>query len=88
MFLNISYKTLIGAKPLHIRFDKIDRFIRTYDGNKYLTLFSSAEYDVIYNRIKCRIGVKSGIRYIFLTFKRKSKLIFMILCLRKNIDIA
>ena len=24
----ILYKTLIGAKPLNIRFDKIDRFIR------------------------------------------------------------
>ena len=29
---NISYKTLIGAKPLCIRFDKVDGFIRVYDG--------------------------------------------------------
>ena len=29
---NISYKTLIGAKPLLVRFDKADRFIRVYDG--------------------------------------------------------
>ena len=34
---NISYKTLIDAKPLRSRFDKIDRFIRVYDGNTYLT---------------------------------------------------
>ena len=25
---NISYKNLIGDKPLRIRFDKVDRFIR------------------------------------------------------------
>ena len=27
----ISYKTLIGAKPLCIRFNKIEGFIRVYD---------------------------------------------------------
>ena len=31
----ISCKTLIGSKPLCIRFDKIDGFIRIFDGNKY-----------------------------------------------------
>ena len=31
----ISCKTLIGSKSLCIRFDKIDGFIRIYDGNKY-----------------------------------------------------
>ena len=35
----ISYKTLIGAKPWGIRFDKVDRFIRAYDGSRYLVLF-------------------------------------------------
>ena len=28
---NISYKNLIGNKPLHNRFDNIDGFIRIYD---------------------------------------------------------
>ena len=32
LIYDISYKTLIGPKPLHIRFDKIDGFIRIYDG--------------------------------------------------------
>ena len=37
---NISYKTLIGPKPLRIRFDKIDRFIIALDRkNKHLILF-------------------------------------------------
>ena len=37
----ISHKTLIGPKPLRISFDKIDGFIRIYDGTKYLVLFGS-----------------------------------------------
>ena len=36
---DISYKILIGAKPLHIRFDKIDEFVRIYVGTRYLALF-------------------------------------------------
>ena len=36
---NISCKTLIGAKPLGIKFDKVDESIRVYDGNRYLVLF-------------------------------------------------
>ena len=27
---DISYRTLIGPKPLRIRFDKVDRFVRVY----------------------------------------------------------
>ena len=37
---NISYKNLI-AKLLRIRFDKIDGFIKIYDGTRYLVLFAS-----------------------------------------------
>ena len=32
LIYNISYKSLSDAKPLRIRFDKIDGFIRVYDG--------------------------------------------------------
>ena len=39
LFYNISYKSFIGAEPLHIRFDKIDEFVRVYNGTKYLVLF-------------------------------------------------
>ena len=48
-----------------IRFDEIDGFIRIYDGTRYLTLFSSGNYDVICNRIKCLISLKSSITHIF-----------------------
>ena len=44
---NISYKSLTDSKPLRIRFDKIDRFIRVYDGNRYLVLFESKNIDSI-----------------------------------------
>ena len=39
LIYDISYKTLIGWEPLHIRFNKIDGFIRIYDGTRYLTFF-------------------------------------------------
>ena len=61
---NISYKTLINAKSLHIRFNKIDEFIRLYDGTSHLVLFGSEKYNSIYNEIRYSISLKSGITYI------------------------
>ena len=61
---NISYKTLIDAKPLCIRFDKTDGFIRVYDGTIYLVLFESKKCDFIYNRIRYLIEVISDITYV------------------------
>ena len=57
-----SYKTLMGARLLHI---VIDRFIGVYDGSKYLVSFGGEKYDLIYNRIRYLIGVKSSIEYVF-----------------------
>ena len=67
----ILYKTLIGAKPLNIRFDKIDRFIRIPNGSRYLVLFGLENY-ASYTRI--RYLKKSGI----LVIMQKSILIHMI----------
>lgn len=36
---NISYKTLISTKPLHVRFDEQDGFIKVSNGTRYLILF-------------------------------------------------
>ena len=58
---NISYKSLSDHKPLRIRVDKIDVFIRVYDGTRYLVLFGSEKYDSIYDRIRYLISVKSDI---------------------------
>ena len=49
---DISYKTLFGSKPLRIKFDEVDRFIRVYDGIRYVVLFGPEKYDAIYNRIR------------------------------------
>ena len=58
---HISYSSLINAKPLCIKFDKVDRFIRAYDGTIYLVLISLEKYDAIYNRIRYLVSLKSGI---------------------------
>ena len=39
LIYDISYKILIGAKPLHIGFHAVDEFIRVYDGNTYLVFW-------------------------------------------------
>ena len=36
-----SYKALIDDKPLCIKFDKVDGFIRFYDGTRYLVSFGT-----------------------------------------------
>ena len=33
---DISQKTFMGGKPLCIRINKVDEFIKTYDGTTYL----------------------------------------------------
>ena len=62
---NISYKILIGPKPVHIRFDKIDGFITIYDGTRYLVLIGPEKYDAIYKRIRYLISLKIVIRDVF-----------------------
>ena len=54
---------MIGAKPLRIKVEKVDGFIRVYDGARYFSLFGTQKYDVIYNRYF--IYQKSGITYVF-----------------------
>ena len=40
MIFDIWNNTLIGPEPLRIRFDKIDGFIKIFDGTRYLTFFA------------------------------------------------
>ena len=60
---DISYKIILSAKPLHIRFDKIDGFIKAYDGTWYLVLFGPKRYDAIYDIIGDLIIDKSSISF-------------------------
>ena len=48
LFYNISYKTLTGAKLLHIRFDKIDGFIRYFVLDVIQKLDIVLELDILY----------------------------------------
>ena len=71
--MTIPFKALIDSKPLRIRFEKIDQFIRIYDRIRYLTLFGSEKYDAIYNRIRYLASLKGGITYIFAHYFAKTK---------------
>ena len=50
---------------MRIRCNKIDEFIKVYDGTISLTLFGSEKFDTIYDKIIYLISLKSGITYIF-----------------------
>ena len=57
------HKTFMGAKPLHIRFEKVDGFIKIYNETRYLVLFGPERHNAIYDRIRYLISDKSGITY-------------------------
>ena len=67
------YGTLIGPKPLRIRFDKIDGFIRVYVRSRYLVSLGTEKYHAIYSRVKYFTGQKSGIRNAFSRYYTKIK---------------
>ena len=64
MIYQISCKTLIGAKHLRIRFNKVNGVIKVYDGTRYLVLFGGEKCDFINNRIRYLTEAKSGIFYV------------------------
>ena len=64
LIYEVSFKNFIGAKPLQIIFDKVNGFVRDYDGIKYLVLFGLEKYDAIFDRIIYLIGLKSDITYV------------------------
>ena len=56
---------MFGLKPLRIRFDEVDGFIRVYNGIRYLVLFALEKHDAIYNIIRYLVDQKSGITHVF-----------------------
>ena len=48
---------------MRIWFEKLDGFIKNYDGIKYLILFASERYNASYDRINYLVSRKSGITY-------------------------
>ena len=79
LIYHISYKTSIGAKPLHIRFDKIDGFIQIHDKVRYLVLFDYSYCDEICDKIKYLISEKSGIQIVLIIILQESELIHTLL---------
>ena len=51
----------MGVKPLHIRYDGIDGFIKIHNGIRYLVLFDCGWLDKICDRIKYLKSGKNGI---------------------------
>ena len=49
LIYDISYKTFIGSKPLRCRFDKIDQYVRVYDGTRYFVFIEAEKYDFIFH---------------------------------------
>ena len=45
------------------KFDKVNGFIKDYDGARCLVLFVPEKYDAIYNRTRHLLGVTTGITY-------------------------
>ena len=60
LIYNISYKNSPGAKPLHIRYNKMDEFVNICNRTKHLVLFDGW-CDKICDRIKYDISEKNGI---------------------------
>ena len=58
LIYDISYKTFMGAQPLRITFDEMDRLIKIYGGIKCLVLFGSGLFDAVYTRIRYLISEK------------------------------
>ena len=89
LIYDISYRTLICAKILCIRFDKIDRLSRVYNGTRYLVLFVPEKYDAICNKITSLISKNSGITYVVSQSYARLKVdSFNFLALEKNINFA
>ena len=61
LIYDISYKTSMGAKPLRVRFNKIDGFIKIHNNIRYLVLFDYSYCDKVCDKIKYLVGEKSGI---------------------------
>ena len=71
LIYDVSYKTLIGVKPLPIIYNKVDGFIRKYHGTKYLVFFATEKYDAIFDSIRYLISLKSFITYVsFLNYPK------------------
>ena len=64
LIYDISYETFMCAKSLSIRFNEVYGTTKIYDETRYLELFGSCSYNVIFNRINYLVSEKSDVKYI------------------------
>ena len=57
---------------MSIRFHKIDRFTKIYDGIRYLVLFDYKQYDENYNRITYIISEKVILKIVLIIILQES----------------
>ena len=55
-FWIVSSPSKFGAQPSPVRYDKIDGFIKTYNGTRYLVLFDTGWFDKICDRAEYLIS--------------------------------
>ena len=88
LIYDVSYNTLMRAKPLHTAFNKVDGFIGDYDGTKYLVLFHLEKYNPILDRIRCVIWLENGTACWFSELCKNRIWFRWWFASRKNIDYA
>ena len=82
---DISYKTSTGTKPLPIRFNKIDGFIKVHGGDfRHLVLFDYEYFAQICDKIKYFISEKVVLQIVIIIVFKKSELFHIILYLLKK----
>ena len=59
---------------LCIILDKVNGFLRDYNGTKYLVLFGPEKYDVMFYRIRYLIELNRDITTLILLIMQKSKI--------------
>ena len=73
LIYDILCKTFMDPKPLSIRLDEIDGFIKIDDGIRYLFCFGFGLHDAIYNRIRYLLNEKKSITDILIVILQESE---------------
>ena len=73
LIYDILCKTFMDPKPLSIRFDEIDGFIKIDDGIRYLVCFGFGLHDAIYNKIRYLLNEKNSITDILIVILQESE---------------
>ena len=84
LIYDISHKTFMISKPLRIWFDKIDGFIKLYNGIRYLALLGHSWYDNICDSIKYLISKKMVLKIVLIIILQESELTHITLYLLKK----